>query len=368
MVKFSGLCRRFILGAFILLGVQFLGVQSARAQNFVYKLDFDFYFDNLEGSDPWYPTRTLFSVKLAPEVGLQMGRKHAFMVGANLIQDLGDSTFLTKADYTIYYRYLDHNFSALAGAFPRSYSIARYPKSFFREDWNFYNSNIDGLMLQYRNNRRTGYVEFFVDWYGQSQKYRIDEFMLTASSEYSFLNKALFVGANGLLNHYKNDYKLQDSYLLERAFYNVYVGTDLSFVLPFFDEARIGFGTLSSMEHKRHLEFETEWQNNIGWQADLSLKWKGLGLSNSFYFGDSQMIYFQQYGNDMYFGSPFYQSKRYNRTDLSYEWKKSFFSVKADVAIHVTPGYVANQEMLTLKVNLHQMLVKGKLRDIKPRL
>ena len=336
------------------------GATALQAQHFAYRADFSFFFDNLENSVPWEPTRTYLAAALRPEVGVVFDKHHSFMVGANLIQNMGDSARLTQTDIIAYYRYRSRNFNGFAGALPRDYSIAHYPNSFFRDDLYFYRPVIQGVLLQYLNRKKTGYVEFFLDWYGLNNELRIDEFMLCASTEYAFLDRLLLIGANGQLTHYKNDYKLQDSYLLERAYYNLYVGTDLTSVLPALQEARISFGLLSSMEHKRVLDTETSWRHAPGAQLDIAFRWKGLGLSNSFYFGDKQHFYYQQYGGDLYWGSPFYQSGRYNRTDISYLWKNRFFRIKADMAFHYDGRKLSTQQLLTLGVRLHQMLVRGR--------
>lgn len=335
----------------------------SNAQNFAYKAGFGFYFDNLENSTPWTPTRTNISVSLNPEVGVVFG-KHSFMVGTNMIQNLGDSSYFSQVDVIAYYRYKSKVFNGFAGALQREYSIASYPKSFFRDDVYFYDPVIEGVMLQYMNKKKTGYVEFFLDWYGLNNTLRIDEFMLCAASEYSFANKLFFVGAAGQIIHFKNDYKLKDSYLMERTYYNLYAGSDLASVIPFFDEARVSVGLLGSMEHKRILDTETSWTNNPGAQIDLSLRWKSLGVQNSFYFGKPQMKYYTQYGDDMYWGSPFYQSKRYNRTDIYWKWDHKFFNIKADFILHYDGRKMASQQMLTLGVKLHQKLVKGKTYNI----
>ncbi len=350
---------RFVLTA--LLSVLSL---SASAQNFAYRLRFDTYFDNLESSEPWQPTRTLFAVKLSPEVGLQLGGGHSFMAGAHLTQDLGD-TLLTKAQASVYYRYMGKRLGALAGSFSRKFSVSEYPLTFFDNDWSFYNENINGLMLQYRNRKGTGHVEFFVDWQGQSQKFRIDEFMLVASTRYAFFDRLLILDAAGLLSHFKNDYVLGgDCYLLERAYYNIALSTDLRKLMPEMDRFQIGFGTLSSMEHKRFLETESKWRHNIGFQADIDLRWRWIGLKNSFYFGDGQQTFYEQYGSRIYSGSPLYRSGRYNRTDLYGSWSKKFLTIRGDIVLHAVKGQVANQETLTLSLNLHQMFVKRKLVDI----
>ncbi|MEG1649153.1 MAG: hypothetical protein RR277_04605, partial [Rikenellaceae bacterium] len=296
----------------LLLATLILLSNGVNAQKFHYIVDFGFNFDNLESSDPYEPTRSLFRVKLAPQVGVKLGENHMLMAGADILQTLGDSIFPTRADYTLYYRFKNDNFGAVAGSFPRSYSVAHYPRSFFREDYCFFDTNIEGLMLQYANTKKTGYAEFFFDWYGMNEKLRIDEFLLAASSEYTFYDKKLIVGANLLLNHFKKDYYLGDAFLLERTQYNLYVGTDLQSLAPKFEELRVSFGTLSSMEHKRMLDRDTPWVNSVGWQANISVMIKGFGLSNDFYFGDPQFAYHSQYGSEFYPGLPFYQAKRYN--------------------------------------------------------
>ncbi|MFI3267473.1 MAG: hypothetical protein R3Y51_02025 [Rikenellaceae bacterium] len=338
-----------------------------KAQNLVYKVDFGVLFDNLEGSADYTPTRTLFTAKFAPEIGVKFAEKHQFMVGAVMLQNLGDNNFLTDADYTIYYNFSDANFNVYAGSFPRANSIATYPNSFFREDFLFTDNNIEGVMAQYVPNKGNGYIEVYVDWYGQNQENRDDEFLFAGSTEFSYCDKLFFFGANALVNHIKNTDLLVDSYLYERAFYNVYVGTDLQSLMPCLDRFRINFGTNSSLEHKRFDESveEEPWANNLGWQFGFDINWKGAGLKNDFYFGDSQLMYYEQYENDLYWGNQFYQSDRYNLTELYYEKSWGIVSLKAAMKFHITPDVFANQQLLTLKLNLNQMIKNGKLVNVR---
>lgn len=329
---------------------------SLKAQDLKYKIDFDFFFDNLEGSQLCAPTRSLVSAKLAPELGITIDNMHELMVGVSLIQDFGDSTLFSERDYIIYYKFTFDRFNVIAGSFPRSHSIGNYPRSFFREDFLFRNNNIEGLMLQYRSKKKNGFVELFADWFRQNQETRMEEFILTASTEYRFFNNLLIVGANVLLNHNKNEYALDYNGLYERLQYNVYTATDLTSLLPLFDRFRIGFGTNSSSEHKAYYSMETKWQNNVGWQFDVDVNWKGLGLKNEFYFGDPQVMYYNEYGDNMYWGSRFYQAKRYNFIELYYQRKWNFVSLKLGMALQITPDQVANQQMITIGFNIDQVL------------
>lgn len=352
---------------FLIALVLFSSITGVKAQEFAYKVDFGVLFDNLEGSDPYDATRTLFTAKLVPEIGVQIGGKHRIMAGAVMLQNLGDDNFLTDADYIVYYNFSDENFDVFAGSFSRANSIGTYPTSFFREDYLFTDNNIEGVMAQYVPNKKNGFVELYVDWYGQNQEIRTDEFLFVGSTEFSFHNNLIFFGANALVNHFKNSFFLEDAELYERALYNVYLGTDLSYLMPKLDRFKISLGTNSSMEHKRFEapEDEEPWTNNLGWQFNVDVNWKGLGLKNEFYFGDSQLMYYEQYGNDMYWGNQFYQAKRYNLTELYYEKTWKCVSLKAGMKFHMTPGQVANQQVVTLKVNINQIVKKGKLINVK---
>ena len=341
--------RRYILALLAIIAT----ISTTNAQKLEYIIDFGFNFDNMESSKPYDDSRTLLGVKLAPQIGVSFGKEHRVMVGGDLIQMMGDSIFPSEIDYTIYYRFENKNFGALVGAFPREYSIAEYPLSFFREDYKFYDSNMEGIMLQYKNNKGNGYAELFLDWYGINHELRIDEFLVGASTRYSFYDNLLFTGANMLLNHFKNDYILGDSFLLERAQYNIYVGSDLHHIVPTMDKLSFSFGTNSSMERKRVLDRDTEWKNAMGWQLDIDAEYKGFGLENEFYFGASQFQYHQQYGSNFYMGSPFYQSPIYNRANFYYKWSNKFLSLRADFIFHFTEKTVSNQQMLTLAVNLN---------------
>lgn len=349
----------------VLLSVIFITLFTAlKAQDFTYKVGFNFFFDNLEGSIPYAPTRTLIDVKITPELGITIDDKHQLMVGASLIQELGDSILFGKRDYIVYYKFTSDKFNVVAGSFPRYHSMGNYPRSFFRNDFLFFDNNIEGVLAQYIPEKNNGFVEFYTDWYGQNQTLRLDEFSLVASTEFNYFDKLLIVGGSALVNHYKNDYVLKDAYLYERALYNAYVATDLSSIFPQLDKFRIGFGTNSSMENKRRKEIDSKWQNNIGWQLDIDVNWKGFGLKNEFYFGDPQLMYYEQYGDVIYCGSRFYQAKKYNFTEFYYQRAWDFLSIRGGLELHTTSKGVAIQQMISLNFNLHQILKGKKLINV----
>lgn len=344
----------------------FLLLTSSYAYEWKYNLGFDFYLDNLEESFPYWDTRTIYGVRLAPEVGIAFDEHQSLMFGGYVIDNMGEEKFPTKANVSIYYSALGEKFRSYFGIFPRKYSIAHYPLSFFRNDFYFFNPNINGLMFQYKpedfSEIANGYAEFIFDWYGGNLSKRLDEFMVLGSSEYRFLSDYLFVGGNFLLYHFKNDEYLAkdgsngDTYLLDRIYYNLYVGSSLKTLMPYMEKAYIKFGTLGSLERKRRLSTGLDpFYNGIGYQLDIGAQYKGFGVKNSYYFGKPQMKYFSEYGEDFYSGLPFYQGTSYDRADFYYEYKNDLLSARFSVIFHFVNQTFANQEMLTISLDTQKL-------------
>ncbi|PAF52178.1 hypothetical protein [Helicobacter sp. 13S00477-4] len=338
------------------------------AYEWKYSLGFDFYLDNLEDSDPYWATRTIYGVRLAPEIGIAFDNHQSLMIGGYAIQNMGEQKFPTKANASIYYSAIGEKFRGYFGIFRRTHSIAHYPLSFFRNDFYFFNPNINGLLFQYKpQNNVNGYAEFIFDWYGGNLSKRLDEFMVLASSEFKFLQEYLYIGGNFLMYHFKNDEYLAkdgsngDTYLLDRIYYNLYVGSSLKTLMPFMDKAYVQFGTISSLERKRRLSTGLDpFYNGLGWEFDAGIQYKGFGIKNSYYFGKPQMKYFSQYGEDFYNGLPFYQATNYDRADFYYEYKNDILTARISFIFHFTPKTVASQQMLTISLDTHKLFKKIK--------
>ncbi|PAF42624.1 hypothetical protein [Helicobacter sp. 11S03491-1] len=336
-----------------------------------YDLGFNFYLDNLEDSVPYWDTRTIYGVRLAPEVGIAFDEHQSLMFGGYVIQNMGEQHFPTKANVSIYYSAIGENLRGYFGIFPRKHSIAHYPLSFFRNDFYFFNPNINGVMFEYKpeksNDGINGYAEFIFDWYGGNLSKRLDEFMVLASSQFNFFQDYLFVGGNFLMYHFKNDEYLAkdgsngDTYLLDRIYYNLYMGTSFKALMPYMQKASIQFGTLSTLERKRHLSTGIDpFYNGLGWQLDLEAQYKGFGFKDSYYFGKPQMEYYTQYGEDFYSGLPFYRGTNYNRADFYYEYKNDILKARFSIILHFINRTFANQEMLTISLDTHKLFKKLK--------
>ncbi|MBR5190214.1 MAG: hypothetical protein IKW17_08155, partial [Paludibacteraceae bacterium] len=80
---------------------------AINAQKFVYDIDFLTYFDNRESRIPSYPSKTLFGMRLSPEIGFEINDStygnHKLMAGASYIQPFGSQWTDIKIHPTIYY-------------------------------------------------------------------------------------------------------------------------------------------------------------------------------------------------------------------------------------------------------------------------
>lgn len=347
-----------------------------RALYFLYGGQFDFYLDNLEGSDELWGTRTLYAVRVSPEIGLGIG-KHSVMFGGFLLQNMGASTFPTKANISTYYAYNSECFSAYLGIFPRTKWQGMYPLSFFRKDFLFFTPNSNGMALQYHSTKSSlihTSGEFIFDWFGGNLAKRYDEFFALFEGKV-MLWDTLYARANGLVYHFKNADVLgqdgaydpnnpnnPDTQLMDRILYNFTLGASFVRFLPYLDRADIGFSALGQLERKRRMSGLGAFYSGIGYQLDVALAYKGFGIEESYYFGKPQMRYFSEYGEGFYDGLPLYQATAFNRINAYYEYKNDFLKLNVSFMFYTFSSNLALQQMLTLTFDTHKLFAPKLLR------
>lgn len=337
---------------------------------FEYGGDFDFLLDNLEESARFWPTRTLFSGKLSPEIGFSFYNQRV-MLGGYFILNMGDR-YPQQGGLSLYYEVLYKDIKALFGIFPRKQwtiydgGALKYSRLFFREDFLFNNPFSSGILFQYSPKRLGLTTELLFDWYGGNLKKRIDEFFVQGLVRKGFFNELLFIGGAFLLYHSKNEELLNadgnnfDTYLLDRIYYEVFIGSELASVIPHIESMQFKFSNLSSLERKRRLSTGLDPASNlIGWQFDFGIRYKGFGIDNSLYFGNNQYKYFMEYGEAFYSGLPFYQSSLYDRLEVYYEYRNSYFRGRIGAIFHFTKEGFSHQQMLTISLDSSRLFGHG---------
>ncbi len=332
-----------------------------RPIQFIYGFDFDFLLDNLEESQKIWPTRTLFAGSLFPHIGVHFYNQN-LNLGGYFINNMGEN-YPMKGGITLSYDFTYNDIKGYFGIFSKKNWIGEYSNLFFRKDFLFYNPVNNGVMFQYDSKNLDLQAEFIFDWYGGNIQKRDDEFLTQGYLRKNFFDKKFFLGGSFLLYHFKNSNFLNldgnnfDTYLLDRFYYQVFIGTDLTQLIPSLDKIKISFSNLSSMERKRRLSTGTDpFSNQIGWQLDTQLQYKGFGIDNSLYFGDRQFKYFREYGENFYAGLPFYQSRFYDRAELYYEYKNHYLVGRFSFILHFNHEGFYHQQMLTLSLDTHKLL------------
>ena len=111
---------RFFFCTFCLIGVAL----SAKAQRFVYDLDFLFYFDNREYHSPYSDAQTLLGARLSPEIGVSIDDNtqglHRLMAGAQYCQPLNKNFLDAKLMPKRYYQYIKMVYNLHFGSVPYS--------------------------------------------------------------------------------------------------------------------------------------------------------------------------------------------------------------------------------------------------------
>ena len=141
---------------------------AINAQKFVYDIDFLTFFDNRESRIPSYPSKTLFGVRLSPEIGFEINDStygnHRLMAGASYTQPFGSQWPDIKIRPTIYYRYRQQGFDLSLGFVPWRNIRTSLPDYLFSDSLRYFSPNIQGVHFGYSS--RHGFAEFICDWRG----------------------------------------------------------------------------------------------------------------------------------------------------------------------------------------------------------
>lgn len=267
-----------------------------------------------------------------------------------------------------YYNYTYANeFNAYFGIFPRSAWIAKYPRSFFREDYLFLHPEINGAMLQYSGESGVikGYAEATLEHFGADLKNATDEFYALFGGEIEIWD-LLFLGANGALYHHQDDRILskdnQNTYLMDRVLYGAHLGLDLrgfKAVGEIFDSAELKVALLGQSERKRQSDKGfVPFYNGIGGEVSAKLQYKGFGVEDIYYFGSGQMKYFGEYCEKVYDRFPLYQGA-FNTINIFYEYKSEFLGVEVGFRFYnigKNLSKFAHQQYMNLHFDLRKLL------------
>jgi hypothetical protein len=80
---------------------------------------------------------------------------------------------------------------------------------------------------------------------------------------------------------------------------------------------------------------------------------KFIGLYNTFFTGDGLMQFYNDHGNDLYWGDPVYRARTSDRADIYVDLiKDNKISLEMTYSLHFLEGRIYNEQMLKVRVTL----------------
>lgn len=346
---------RLLLTLVALLALAF----NAGAQNFVWNADFDFRFDNREYGDPSKmaaPSGTLFGANLCPEAGIEWGFGNKLMLGTTIPADMGSENFMGTPELMAYYAWDGLTFHSSLGLFPRKKLLGRYSYAFFSDSYRFYKPTIEGMLIQYV--KPQWFVELACDWNGLRSPTRREMFTIIFAGE---ARKGLsYAGYTATLHHHASSDTTWG--VVDNGLADFYVGLDFSSLWRGV-ELRVQGAIVQAYQNDRRNVGAAILPN--GYELELYMTRKDVGLRNTFYKGDDLMPYWNApyedaegnpYADNLYFGDPFYRVGEkgfYNRTELFWEPKlKDGVSLRFSSVHHYDGAHWGWQQVVMLKVNI----------------
>ena len=322
---------------------------AINAQKFVYDIDFLTFFDNRESRIPSYPSKTLFGVRLSPEIGVELSDStygnHKLMAGASYTQPFGSQWTDIKIHPTIYYRYRQQGFDLSLGFVPWRNIRTSLPDYLFSDSLRYFSPNIQGVHFGYSS--RHGFAEFICDWRGMQSPETREAFRLLLTGEYH--HQWLFAGGNAQLNHLASRLNAYDG-VCDDITAQPFVGVNFSQLTPL---DTLALRTSYILSYQRERRTNTLYIAH-GFLAELSLKWRFLAVENNLYIGNPLMPLYPQYGPQLNQGETFYQHPIYNKTEFSvYILQRPFATLQFSWNLHYVPNLpLAHQQLLIAQINI----------------
>lgn len=327
------------------------------AQKFLWDIDFDTRFDNREYKNtPIALSQTLFSSRLTPTVGLGWGQGNAIIGGADIWADFGAGSFSINPDIVFYYQYESQKFNAYVGVLPRRKIMGSYSNAFFSDSVRFYDSNLDGMLLQYMGRR--GYIEFGCDWNSRQSDTKREKFMLFSSGQ---MNMGIaYAGYNFAMYHHAGTTSGEG--VVDNVLINPYVGLNLTKISNM-DSLTIQGGWLQAFQNDR--KGDGEYVKPGGVQIELRAEKFHFGVFNTFYTGKNLMPYYQKYGGGLYMGETYYRTTSiYNRLELYWNpIHKRGMDLKVSSIHHYDGKKWGWQQMATFAFQIGYKDFKKKIRS-----
>lgn len=316
----------------------------------VFGVDYLSFFDNREVKSPYQRSQTIFGSRLGGEVGIQFG-PNQILVGALGIKDFGEKDWVKEA-FTFYYHYESGHFSGAFGLFPRQRLKTELPDIFIYDSLRYYSPTINGALIQYTGHH--GYAEFYCNWLSKQGHNKREVFELVSDGRLGMKN--FYVGWNAQLLHYALPKNATTEHIYDKVMLNPHVGFETNKV-GWLDALSANMGAVISFNRDRT---DMKWKRPLGFMGEVKLrKWR-FELHDLLYKGERQFSDYEKHGVGLHRGDPYFRSRMYNRTDLSfYLLNKDYIQCRATASMHFTEGEIDNSQQIILHITLDKNTLSG---------
>jgi len=327
---------------------------SAFSQELLWKAGVHSFFDNKEfaGSEV-ESSGTMAGTHVVPQIGLGFEGKHRIFVGVNVMHEFGSDKAIDYYDPIAYYEYDGKPFRFYMGAFPRKPVLDNYPRLFFQDSIANYRPTMTGFFWELYN--KDDYFNIWMDWTSRQTQTRRETFFMGWSGKY---NHGIFYGQHlAYMFHFAGTANDLFEPVQDNGLFLTSLGVDFSRKTDF-EKLEINAGWALGLEKDRGVD-DKGWNPRNGFLSEIKAEYKGLGLFNTFYKGDGKQISYDRFGSALYWGSPVYQLKQYDRLDgYIYFVKNSTVEVKFIYSLHFAEGNTFHEQALYATFNLDNLKKK----------
>jgi hypothetical protein len=307
------------------------------------------FFDNTEFAHSSFQIpQTMSGVLFTPEIGLCWDSAHSVNIGVDLLHEFGSDNAVDYFYPTAYYKMDRKPFRFYMGAFPRKDALDKYPRIFFQDSISYYRPNINGIFCEFY--KKQNYINVWLDWTSRKSQSMHEAFFMGLSGRYNF--GILYAQHFGYVFHFAGVMDpVEQEPLHDNGVFLTSLGIDLS-NKTILDKLDINAGWVAGLERERSDQAEWIIQNGLLMETKIEYRW--IGVFNSLYIGNGQMYYYDEYGNELYWGDPFYRASSYNRSDIYVNFiKNKVVSLKLIYSLHFAENTMYHEQSLKVSFNLN---------------
>jgi hypothetical protein len=315
---------------------------SVFSQEVLYRAGLHNFFDNNEFDGcPEGDSQTMAGVHFVPQIGLRWDSIHHIFVGVDAMHEYGSDKAIGYYDPIAYYEFDNSPFHFYMGALPRKLVLDKYPLFFFQDSILNYRPVMTGLFWEYYS-KKGSYANVWLDWTSRQTFTKHEAFFMGWSGRYNWKN--IYGQHLGYMYHFAsvmdpdNHTPVHDNGRMWTA-----LGANFSANTPL-DEFDINAGWAVGLERDRGSD--DGWYCPQGLLSQIKAEYRGLGLVNTYYRGETQGKFYDTFGSQLYWNDRLYRAARYNRLDgYIYFMKTDVVSLKFIFSLHfVKAGMFTEQQ------------------------